>query len=581
MLNRGLTVAAALAAAVTLSAQTPAKRPLTEADLNTIAQLLMLEDTRVLDQDVIGAALKSSHPEVQRRAAIAVGRIVKPEGRALLESAEKAARGDCPACAPEFAAAIVFAMGQQKNPETVPWLSQRLRSASPEAVQREAAIALGKVRTPESRAALVEYLSKTPVTAANARVAGDAMLSLGRFPYGDDADAIIRWAGVSDANVRWKAAWGLFRPRDPKAIPTLLKLADDPSPDVRMWAVRGLGAAPVQPQGRAGQPPPPPVPVDPPGLDRAKLAAVLRAKVKDPDRRVRTEAFRTLASHNDDESFAVLLAGLESPDTWISVMAAESFGPAQADRYRPRSAQLVPKLVAAAAPGKPLALRISAVAALAAHAPESALEPAALLAQETTSADARTSGRNTLRGLGPAGQARLKELAVDTPAAAQPTPPPARTLADYRKIVDTYVVPDYKGAPKPRAIWTTPRGTIEIELYAGDAPLGTAYFVHLMESGDWVGTEVGRNAPGFVIQYAGARNTVRQRDEVNQRGLTRANISWASAGLDTGRPGYTLGNQAQPHNEGDFTSLGRIIRGMDVVDRLERTDRITAARMVK
>ena len=142
-------------------------------------------------------------------------------------------------------------------------------------------------------------------------------------------------------------------------------------------------------------------------------------------------------------------------------------------------------------------------------------------------------------------------------------------------------MPDYKGAPKPRAIWTTPRGTIEIELYAGDAPIGTDYFVHLVESGDLVGTEVGRNAPGFVIQFAATKNTIRQRDEVNQRGLTRANLAWASAGLDTGRPGYTLGNQPQPHNEGDFTSLGRVIRGMDVVDRLERTDRITAARMVK
>jgi cyclophilin family peptidyl-prolyl cis-trans isomerase len=37
----------------------------------------------------------------------------------------------------------------------------------------------------------------------------------------------------------------------------------------------------------------------------------------------------------------------------------------------------------------------------------------------------------------------------------------------------------------------------------------------------------------------------------------------------------------QPHNEGDFTSLGRVTRGMDVVDRLELADAITAARMAK
>ena len=568
-----------LTASAALFAQTPARRPLTEPDLNTIAQLLMLEDTRTFDQDVIGAALKSPHPEVRRRAAIAIARIVKPEGRALLEAAGNDANV-------EVAAAVVFAMGQQKNPENVAWLGEKLNSPkSPPAVAREAATALGKVRpgeqrSPEARAALVKFLSTAPKTAANATIAGEAMLSLGRFPYGDDAEVMIRWADSPDVTVRWKAAWGLFRPRDPKAIPTLLKLADDPSPDVRMWAVRGLGAAPVQQQGREGAPPPPPVPVDPPGLDRAKLAAVLRAKVKDPDRRVRTEAFRTLASYLDDESFAIVLAGLESPDTWISVMAADSIT-TQASRYRPRSAEIVPKLAAAAAAGKPLALRISAVAALAAYAPEAAVEPAALLAQDTTSVDARNAGRGGLRGLGPAGQARLAELPAPAPAAPQPAAPPARTLADYRKIVDKYVLPDYKGAPKPRAIWTTPRGTIEIELYPGDAPIGTDYFVHLVESGDIVDTEVGRNAPGFVIQFAATRNTIRQRDEVNQRGLTRGNLAWASAGLDTGRPGYTLGNQAQPHNEGDFTSLGRVIRGMDVVDRLERTDRITAARMVK
>jgi hypothetical protein len=41
----------------------------------------------------------------------------------------------------------------------------------------------------------------------------------------------------------------------------------------------------------------------------------------------------------------------------------------------------------------------------------------------------------------------------------------------------------------------------------------------------------------------------------------RASLSWASAGLDTGRPGYTLGVTPQPHNEGNFTSLGRVVNG--------------------
>ena len=67
---------------------------------------------------------------------------------------------------------------------------------------------------------------------------------------------------------------------------------------------------------------------------------------------------------------------------------------------------------------------------------------------------------------------------------------------------------------------------------------------------------------------------------MNRRRLTRGNLSWASAGLDTGIPGYTLGIMPQPHNEGDFTSLGRVVRGMEVVDRVELGDRVTTVVML-
>jgi cyclophilin family peptidyl-prolyl cis-trans isomerase len=100
----------------------------------------------------------------------------------------------------------------------------------------------------------------------------------------------------------------------------------------------------------------------------------------------------------------------------------------------------------------------------------------------------------------------------------------------------------------------------------------------VVESGEIVGTEFGL-VPNFVAQQRAIRSDVVLRDEVSRRGLTRGNLSWASAGLDTGRPGYTLGNTPQPHNEGDFTALGHVIRGMHVVDRLELGDMITGAHM--
>src|SRR5262245_23236877 len=67
-----------------LSSQTPARRPLSTADVDAITTLVRLEDTRTLDETALARLLTAAHPEVRRRAAMAVGRINKPEGRSLL-----------------------------------------------------------------------------------------------------------------------------------------------------------------------------------------------------------------------------------------------------------------------------------------------------------------------------------------------------------------------------------------------------------------------------------------------------------------------------------------------------------------
>jgi peptidylprolyl isomerase len=142
-------------------------------------------------------------------------------------------------------------------------------------------------------------------------------------------------------------------------------------------------------------------------------------------------------------------------------------------------------------------------------------------------------------------------------------------------------VPAYTGARAPHLVFETVRGAVDIELNPGDAPFGVEYLVDVVRTGDIVGTEFGRVVPNFVDQENAIRPTGRLRDEVNRRGLTSGNLSWASAGLDTGRPGYTVGSTPQPHNEGDFTALGHVVKGLDVVDRIELGDKITGARIVK
>lgn len=575
-LRIGLVGVLASAVGVLLTAQ--AKPPLGDADIGAIAQLVMLEDTRNFDEAVLSSLLRSGHPEVRRRAIVAVGRIIgqppaqqpplPPKGSALL--AGMRSERD-----PEILATVAWATGQLRDPANVPWLAHLLSdSQTPAVAAKEAAGALGKIQSPDARTALANYLSSAPATAAAADVVGEALLAIGRRGR-DDLTPVLKWTTSTNVEVRWRATWALFRLRDPSAFSALLRLADDPSGEVRYWAVRGLAPIPPPAQrGRAAEPPPPADPAPDPALVE-KLSARLRAALQDPDRRVRTEALRALGGYDDDASFQAVLGMLDSSDAWVSVTAAEVLA-----TKRSRADVVVPKLVAATAPTKPLALRHTALAPLVTMAPDRAVDVAAALARSKSIA-VRTAAVQALGRLGEAGKAKLAALALPAePQAPRPTAP-ARTYGDYRKIVERWIVPDYKGAAKPRSIWTFARGQIEIELFPGDAPLATDYFVSLVESGAIVGTEFGRLVPNFVAQQRTITGTVTQRDEVNRRGLTRANLSWASAGLDTGRPGYTLGHTPQPHNEGNFTSLGRVVRGMDVVDRLELGDAVTATRMIR
>jgi HEAT repeat protein/cyclophilin family peptidyl-prolyl cis-trans isomerase len=566
-----------ISASISPAAQPSARKPLASGDIEDIATLVLLEDTRRFDDEALKRIMGSAHPEVRRRAVQAIGRIADPRGHALLVTA----RGDAD---PEIVATVAFAAGQLKDEESTAWLSEQLSSPrTAPAIAREAARSLGKIRSTEARAALAKYLSSAPATSAPAPVVGEALLSMGRFTTRDNLAPIVRWATSPDVEVRWRAAWALFRPRDPAAVPHLLELSKDKSAEVRYWAVRGL--APVPPpagRGNTAQP----LPDDWANIDKAPLSARLREATRDPDRRVRTEALRALAQYDDDESFGIVSEALESPDSWVSVSAAEGLA-----RYGKRADVTVPKLVTASGTGKPLGLRMTALASLVTLRPEAALDPASALIRESSVA-ARTAAAQALQRLGGPGRARLEALAAD-PATKDLIPQGGggrgqqrpeitpRSAAEYRAIVERWVVPDYNGERKPRAVWETPRGSIELELYAGDAPLAVEYFVHVVQSGQIVGTEFGRVVPDFVAQQRTIVDAALLRDEVSRRGLTRGNVSWASAGLDTGRPGYTLGNTPQPHNEGNFTALGGVIRGMDVVDRLELCDRITAARMEK
>jgi HEAT repeat protein/cyclophilin family peptidyl-prolyl cis-trans isomerase len=556
-MNRWLKIVALLVlVSVPLSAQK--RRALSPADIDDIATLLKLEDTRNFDEAELGRIVKSAHPEVRRRAVMSMGRIVNDKAKPMLAALHTDKD-------PEIVATVAWATGQQKDAGAIPWLSSLLAAkTSPAAVVKEAAQALGKIITPESYAALTTFL-KNPPSGLPAPAVGEALLSAGRFGNKEDITEILRYAASPNVELRWRAAWALFRARNPLAVPVLLKLSGDVSPDVRFWSMRGLALPAIKDST----------------VTADVASARLRTAVNDTDRRVRTEALRALATHDDDASVAVVLDALNSPDTWLSTSAAELLG-----SHASRAAQITPKLVAAGAAGKPLALRIFALRSLAMLASPEARTLAAALALEdnvTARNDASAAIRNLdaaaarAAGTAPAGRAGGGGRGNAQPPVYAPRPD-----AEYRALVTTWIVPHYMGTARaPHVVFDTLRGPIEIELHPGDAPFGVEYLMDVVTKGDIVGTEFGRVVPNFVDQENAIRPTGRLRDEVNRHGLLRGTLAWASAGLDTGRPGYTLGSTPQPHNEGNFTSLGTIVKGMDAVDHIELGDKITGARILK
>jgi len=172
-----------------------------------------------------------------------------------------------------------------------------------------------------------------------------------------------------------------------------------------------------------------------------------------------------------------------------------------------------------------------------------------------------------------------------------------RTDADYKRIVETLIVPAYNGAPAPRLRWETTRGNVDTDLDALDTPLATDYLLALTAKGAMRRIRFDRVVPNFVAQQHGVLiDEPLQRDEISRGRLVRGNLSWGSnignaqrfpgmrgpgAAYDTGPALYTFGQTPQPHNEGDFSALGRIVAGLDVMDQIELGDYVKSVRVIK
>jgi len=141
-------------------------------------------------------------------------------------------------------------------------------------------------------------------------------------------------------------------------------------------------------------------------------------------------------------------------------------------------------------------------------------------------------------------------------------------------------------AENPQVIFATSEGDVRIELYADQAPISVENFLAYVDGGFYDGTIFHRVIPGFVIQGGGFNAEFQRKPTrdpiVNEadNGLLnkRGTLSMARTQARDSATSQFFVNLADnaflDHGERDFgyAVFGRVIEGMDVVDRIAAGD---------
>lgn len=153
-----------------------------------------------------------------------------------------------------------------------------------------------------------------------------------------------------------------------------------------------------------------------------------------------------------------------------------------------------------------------------------------------------------------------------------------------------------------KATIETDKGNIELELYKEAAPNTVDNFIKLAKQGFYNGTKFHRVVPDFVIQGGDALGTGGPGyvfdDEINPKVLDLADdviaalekqgykfnyllksishlkgtISMANSGPNTNGSQFFITLNDYPDLDGRYTAFGRVVVGMDIVQKIEQDD---------
>lgn len=398
--------------------------------------------------------------------------------------------------------------------------------------------ALGELRDPKARPALVRVVAAASLPVS---VRVEAVAALGALGGADVVEILLDL--VADARPALRAAaLKALAESDPETFVLVLSTRD-PDPH---WSVRAALAE---------------------ALERVPAAVAethLRTLLADPDQRVVPAALRTLVRLKRPDAAAVLLARLNADDPAVRMTAARLVG-----EVKPPEA---PAALAAAyqrgLADPTYVARAAALDALAALGLPPAVETLRRALADPDWAVRLRAARH-LQAIDPA-----------TAYAAAIRPAPTR-LAAAEYEAPGLVAPQVS----PHAYLEFDQGTVEIELDVINAPLTAANFVRLVGQGFYEGLPVHRVVPAFVVQMGDPRSDLEGgpgytiRDELNETPFLRGTVGMALDWADTGGSQFFITLMPQPQLDGRYTAFGRVVGGMDVVDRLELWDVLRRVRV--
>jgi peptidyl-prolyl cis-trans isomerase B (cyclophilin B) len=126
----------------------------------------------------------------------------------------------------------------------------------------------------------------------------------------------------------------------------------------------------------------------------------------------------------------------------------------------------------------------------------------------------------------------------------------------------------------------TEKGSIEVDLFASDAPKTVNNFVFLAREGFYDGVAFHRVINNFMVQGGDPTGSgmggpgYRFEDEFDGNPNTHeaGSLSMANAGPGTNGSQFFICHGPQPHLDGKHTVFGKVSNGQDVVDAIAQGD---------